>query len=203
MVELKALPLSHVCPPKAALVSSQGWSLVQSNGILGYNTQAAIEKDGVVISYSNSKGEQDYGVRLACAIHPVLSPELYRHPSLIQILNAIGIQAGYNNIVFETDKNLPAIKDYLSDTLIWEKGVKLTVTDLLKQYKKWRIGSDTTRSLAKSLAGRHPWVKAGRVPPIADLLNTERFSLQKVGPSLGGIIIGAVGIGMVIAHYWR
>ncbi|WP_170318440.1 hypothetical protein [Sphingomonas sp. PAMC 26621] len=203
MVESKALPLSHVCPPMAVLVSGQGWSLVQSDGILGYNTQAAIEKDGIVISYSNSKGEQDYGVRLACAVHPALSPELYRHPALIQILAAIGIQAGYDNITFETDKNLQAIKSYLMDPLIWKENVKTTATSLLKQYKKWRRGSDTTRNLAKSLAGRHPWVKAGKVPTIAYLIDTERLSLEKVRHSVSGIIFGAVGIGMVIAHYWR
>ncbi|MEG8050150.1 hypothetical protein QP178_09740 [Sphingomonas aurantiaca] len=42
----------------AVLVSGQGWSLIQSDGILGYNTQAFIEKDGVVISYVNSRGSR-------------------------------------------------------------------------------------------------------------------------------------------------
>jgi hypothetical protein len=56
MVESKVLPLSDVCLPMAVLVSGQGWSLIQSDGILGYNTQAFIEKDGVVISYINSRG---------------------------------------------------------------------------------------------------------------------------------------------------
>ena len=172
MVDSKVLPLSDVCPSMAGLVSDQGWLLIQSDGILGYNTRAIIEKDGVVISYFNSKGEQDYGVRLARAVHPVLSGELNYRPDLIDVLAAIGLQPSPSDVVFQAAKNLSAIKTYLSDQSIWKENVRVTTENLLNRYKAWSDGPDLMRDLAKSLAGRHPWLTAGKVSDLTDLLNT-------------------------------
>jgi hypothetical protein len=202
MIDSKVLPLSDVCPSMAGLVSDQGWLLIQSDGILGYNTRAIIEKDGVVISYFNSKGEQDYGVRLARAVHPVLSGELNYRPGLIDVLAAIGLQPSPSDVVFQAAKNLSAIKTYLSDQSIWKENVGVTTENLLNRYKTWSDGPDLTRDLANSLAGRHPWLTASKVPDLTDLLNTEQFLSYKPRRSHLGIVIGAVGVGMVVAHYW-
>ncbi len=202
MVESKVLPLSDVCPPMAVLVSGQGWSLIQSDGILGYNTQAFIEKDGVVIGYINSRGEQDYGVRLSRAVHPVLSGELNYRPGLIEVLAAIGIQPSPSDVVFEAAKNLSSIKRYLSDPSIWKANVRLETEKLLDRHKTWSDGPEFTRDLAKPLAGRHPWLTAGKVPDLIDLLNTEQSLSYKARRSHLGIVIGAIGVGMVVAHYW-
>lgn len=203
MVESKVLPLSDVCPSMAGLVSGHGWLLIQSDGILGYNTRAIIEKDGVVISYLNSKGEQDYGVRLARAVHPVLSGEQNYRPDLIHVLAAIGLQPSPSDVVFEAAKSLSAIKTYLSDQSIWKENVTLATENLLDRYKTWSEGPDFTRELAKSLADRHPWLTAGKAPNLTDLQNTEQSLFYKARRSRLGIVIGAVGVGMVVAHYWN
>jgi len=186
----------------AVLVSGQGWSLIQSNGILGYNTQAFIEKDGVVISYVNSRGEQDYGVRLSRAVHPLLSGELNCRRGLIEVLSATGIQTSPGDVVFEAAKNLSSIKRYLSDPSTWKANVILEAEKLLDRHKTWSDGPEFTRDLAKSLAGRHPWITAGKVPDLADLLDTEQSLSYKARRSHLGIVIGAIGVGMVVAHYW-
>jgi hypothetical protein len=202
MVESKMLPLSDVCPPMAMLVSSQGWSVIQCYGILGYNTLAVIEKDGVVVSYSDSKGERDYGVRLSHAVHPVLSGQLNRRPDLIETLAAIGIYPSHSDAVLKAAKNLAAIKNYLSDSSIWEKSVRVTAENILDQYRTWSAGPDFTRDLAESLAARHPWLTAGKVPNLTDLQNAGQSLSHKARRSNRGIVIGALGIGMVVAHYW-
>jgi hypothetical protein len=105
-------------------------------------------------------------------------------------------------VVFEAAKNLSSIKSYLSDPSIWKANVKLETEKLLDRHKTWSNGPEFTRDLAKSLAGRHPWLTAGKVPDLRDLLNTEQSLFHKARRSHLGIVIGAVGVGMVVARYW-
>lgn len=203
MTESKVLPLSAVSRQMAVLVSEHGWCLVRSEGRLGYLTQAAIERDGIVISYSNSKGEQDYDVRLSCAVHPVLSRELYRRPELYEVLSAIGVKPSQDNIVLKAAENVSAIKIYLSDKNILEKNIRVTTANLLIRYQEWSVGPDILQDLARSMADRHPWLVTGKAPDPTDLLNAGKFSPYISRRSRRGIVLGAVGMAMVIAHYWR
>jgi hypothetical protein len=202
MIEPQTLALSAVCSPMAVLVRDQRWSLVRSFGTLGYRTAAVIEKGGVAVEYSNSKGEQDYGVRLTRAVHPPLSHDMYHVQGLFEVLAAVGAEPTSDNVFFEADQNLVGIKSYLSDVTVWEENVAATTAKLLAQYKDWSAGPDFMRDLASSLADRNPWLTAGRIPTPDELRAANRLASNEVKRLRRGLVIGAAGIGMVVAHYW-
>ncbi len=198
MTDSRTLALGDVCPPMAALVSDKGWDIIRSEGINGYNTTATIEKNGVILRYDYSKGDEDYYVFLKSKPHPSLSLELYRAPSLPAVLHAVGVHFDRDDIFNTAASHLPQIEAYLADKQVWEQQVRDGAVKLLSQYNKWRTGPNTTQDLANSLLGRHRWLSTGIVPSLNDLVHPPAEPTRHLRRAL---LIAIVGISVVFARY--
>jgi len=158
-------PITDVSSSMAHLVEHRGWSLLHSSVNSGIACQASIQKNGVVLGYVWWKGEADYSVGLASPVHPDVDPELYHSPGLFAVLEGIG--AGLPNtceVFVVADINLSALRSYLSDYAIWERGLEAAIASMNDKYCRWINGPEMTRKLAQSLAERHPWLATGRIP---------------------------------------
>ena len=193
-------PITDVSSSMAQLVEHRGWSLLHSSVTSGIACQASIEKDGVILGYVSWKGEANYGVRLALPVHPPVSSDLYQPPDIFTVLGGIGIDLPDPREVFVVaDSNLSAVKSYLSDPAVWERGLEAAITSMNDQYRRWIDGPEITRKAAQSLAERHPWLATGRVPTPAEF-RPNPTSSHALGRFRSAVVVAAVGVGLLAAR---
>lgn len=194
-------PIADIDSSMAHLVEHRGWSLLHGSAS-GVGRRASIEKNGVVLEYSNWKGETDYSVKLVSPIHPPVDPELYQSPNLFAVFQAIGISlADPHDVFIAADINLLAVKDYLSDAAVWERGVEAAIVSMNDKYRRLIDGPEIARDAARTLAERHPWLITGKSPTPAEVTAQEPTPILVTSRFRSAAVVAAVGLGLLAARY--
>ena len=182
------------------LVRDYGWTLISSEGILGYNHGAKIEKDGLIISYYNSKGEEDIDIYLRYPVHTDTNVDLRQRRNLYRILDHIGAKFDRECIFSVTNDKADQIKSYLLDKSIWKRDFEKSARQLLAYYQKSMAGPALLQETARLMERHHPWLPSGKIPSVDGAGGDEPSSSTKI---VRAVVLGAVGVGMAVAHFWK